>query len=190
MINFNFASSKPTLRSCKKRPILLLEVLIAFAIIVLCIFPLIYPHAAMARAQREFIKKIELDHAVTLLFAQIYQDLLTNKIQWEDIEGKRKFEVTPLELQKLNKGSQLPFAGYYRFEPVIHKPKSQTPQETTAYIFDLVLKFHPSMEGKKIRLKGQSKKSQKYKYKIFLLRDLRPAKEPVKQEAENEKNEA
>ena len=120
----------------KRRTILLLEVLIAFAIIVLWVFPLIYPHAAMARSQREFIKKIELDHAVTLLFAQVYQDLLTNKIEWNDIESKRRFEITPQDLQKLNRWSSLPFKGYYYFEPVIHKPKSQTPQETTAYILD------------------------------------------------------
>lgn len=173
----------------KRRPILLLEVLIAFAIIVLCIFPLIYPHAAMAKAQREFIKKIELDHVVTLLFAQIYQDLLTNKIEWSDIESKRKFEITPQNLQKLNHDKSLPFTGYYRFEPVIHKPKSQTPQETTAYIYDLTFKFYPQPKNKKITLKGRSKMSLKYKYKVFVLRDLRANKESVKQEPENKPDE-
>lgn len=167
---------------CKRRPILLLEVLIAFAIIVLCIFPLIYPHAAMAKSQREFIKKIELDHVVTLLFAQIYQDLQTNKIEWSDIESKKIFEVSAQDLMKLNNGKSLPFKGVYSFEEVIHKPRSQTPQETTAHIFNLIFRFSPQHEVRRKGQKRAAKKTQVYKYKIFILRDLRPVKEPVKQE--------
>lgn len=168
----------------KRRPILLLEVLIAFAIIVLCIFPLLYPHAAIARAQREFIKKIELDHAITLLFAQIYQDLLTNKIEWMDIESKKKFEVTPQDLQKLNQGKTLPFKGYYRFETVKHKPKSQTVQETNAYIYELIFKLTPQYEVKRIRLRAPSKRALEYRYKIFILRDLKTTPESEKPQDE------
>lgn len=166
----------------KRRPILLLEVLIAFAIIVLCIFPLIYPHAAMAKAQREFIKKIELNHTVELLFAQIYQDLLTNKIDWGDIENKRRFELTPQDLEKLNNNKSLPYQGHYYFEEVIHKPKAQTPQDITAYIFNVVFKFYPQYETKKTTLKGQTKKTLEYKYKIFILRDLKTAPQDSKTE--------
>ncbi len=173
----------------KRHPILLLEVLIAFAIIVLCIFPLIYPHAAMARTQREFIKKIELDHVVTLLFAQVYQDLLTNKIEWGDIESKKGFEIMPQELKKLNNGRSLPYKGYYRFEQILHKPKSQTPQETTAYLYNLIFKFSPQYASKKIGQKKPIKKSLEYKYKVFILRDLRTVKEPAKQEEEKKADE-
>lgn len=163
----------------KKRHILLLEVLIAFAIIVLCIFPLIYPHAAMAKSQREFIKKIELDHVVTLLFSQVYQDLQTNRIPWSDIEGKRKFELLPETLKKLNDDRSLPFKGYYAFEPIIQKPKATTSQETTAYLYHVVFKFYPQIASKE-----KKKKPLEYKYKIFILRDLRTDKEPVNQETE------
>lgn len=169
----------------KRRPILLLEVLIAFAIIVLCIFPLIYPHAAMAKAQREFIKKIELDHVVTLLFAQIYQDLLMNKIEWNEIENKKKFEILPQDLQKLNQGRSLPYKGYYRLESIKHKPKS--PQETTAYIYELTLKFTPQFKIKKFKLGGSSKDHLEYKYQIFILHDLN--KEPNKEETEKQPDE-
>lgn len=157
---------------CKKRHILLLEVLIAFAIIVLCIFPLIYPHAAMAKSQREFIKKIELDHAVSLLFGQIYQDLQRNKIEWNDIEGKRKFEITPDELRTLNHGKSLPYKGYYYFEEILHKPKRQIQTEATAYLFRLIFKFQPQYESKTKKSK-KSAKNFEYKYKVFILHDLR-----------------
>jgi hypothetical protein len=177
------------MHSLKRRPILLLEVLIAFAIIVLCIFPLIYPHAMMAKSQREFIHKIELDHAVTLLFAQIYQDLLTNKIEWADIEGKKQFEISQQDLQKFSQGKKLPFTGSYSFKPVIHKPKSQTPQETTAYIFTLTFNFQPQYITPKMRFKSRSKAGLKYKYKLFILRDLRTVKENENQKNENPGNE-
>lgn len=174
----------------KKRQILLLEVLIAFAIIVLCIFPLIYPHAAMARAQRQFIKKIELDQAVSHLFAQVYQDLLTNKIEWRDIESKRQFEVSSKDLEKFNNNKSMPYKGSYHFEEVIHKPKSDTPPETIAYIYNLVFDFDPLNETKKIK-GGNEKNPLEYKYKIFILRDLRSVKEPVKEEQQdNEKKES
>lgn len=154
----------------KKRPILLLEVLIAFAIIALCIFPLIYPHAVIAKAQKEFIKKIELDHAVSLLYAQIYQDLHRNKIEWSDIMSQRKFEILPEDLKKINDNKNLPFMGEYHFEQVIHKP--QTPQDTTAYLFHLIFDFYPQHEVRKNKEKNLSKKALQYKYTLFILRDL------------------
>lgn len=169
----------------QRRHILLLEVLIAFAIIVLCIFPLIYPHVAMAKSQREFIKKIELDHVVTLLFSQIYQDLQSNKISWQEIESKKRFELSPLDLRKQNRNKSLPFKGYYFFEEEIHKPKAQTPQESTAYIFNLVFRFYPQYENKQSKLGRRTKNFMEYRYKIFILRDLRANKEPVKEETEN-----
>jgi len=156
-----------------KRPILLLEVLIAFAIIVLCIFPLIYPHAAMAKSQREFVRKIELDHAVTLLFAQIYQDLYTNRIPWPDIENNKRFEIQSQDLQKYNDNKKLLFRGIYWFEIVKHKPNAKTPQETNAYLINLNFTFYPENEKKEKEIK---KKNLTYSYTLFVLRDLRPVK--------------
>lgn len=154
-----------------RRHILLLEVLIAFAIIVLCIFPLIYPHAAMAKSQREFIRKIELDHVVTLLFGQVYEDLQTNKIPWSAIEAKQEFEIPSLELQKLNHGRPLPFKGSYFFELEKHKPKGQTPQEIYAYIYNLHFKFQPTNGS--FKMEELAEKTIHYNYQVFILRDLK-----------------
>ena len=82
----------------KRRHILLLEVH-KLTIIVLCIFPLIYPHAAMAKSQREIIKKIEYGSCGDLYcFRQDLPRLQQYKLNRGDIESKRKVRFTPQEL--------------------------------------------------------------------------------------------
>jgi len=151
----------------KKHSILLLEVLIAFAIIVLCIFPLIYPHAAMAKAQKEFVQKVRLNHAITLLYGQIYQDLLANRIEWTDISNKRRFEIPPADLQKFVP-EYLPYKGWYQFELKSQKPSQ--PQDKMAYIYTLKFTFEPV---KPIKKKQKTPKPLEYNYQIFILRDLK-----------------
>lgn len=165
----------------KHRSILLLEVLIAFAIIVMCIFPLIYPHVALVKAQKEFIQKIEIDHAVTLLFGQIYQDLHTNQIAWKDIEAKKRFELSEQDFKKFNAGKALPFKGYYYFEPLIYKPKNQPKEETSAHLMNLIIKLYPQSS---IRSR-KAQKALEYKYKVFILRNPKSTQqEPDKQSDE------
>jgi hypothetical protein len=153
----------------QRRQILLLEVMIALAIIVLCIFPLIYPHAALARSQRTFLHKIDLDHVITLIFSDIYQDLQKNQYEWADIQSQRHFDIDPDRLKKYNGNKALPYKGYYYFEEEIHKPKSTTDQQTFAYIYKVRFVFHPIPE-KKI---PNPKDELKYDYKVFILRELR-----------------
>jgi hypothetical protein len=143
--------------------------MIALAIIVLCIFPLLYPHAALARAQREFLHKIHLDHAVSLVFADIYHDLLNNKISWDAIQNKTHFEIDPTLLNRYA-GKKLPFNGYYYFEKEKQKPKSNDPQENYAYLFRLHFVFSP------LNSKDKTPKKTEYIYKIFIFRDLRTNK--------------
>lgn len=157
-------------KTYKRRHILLLEVMIAFAIIVLCIFPLLYPHAMIAKTQREFIQNIELDHAVTLLFSQVYQDLQSNRIEWGDIENGKKFEIAPQDLQKYNNDKLLPFKGSYRFKKKYQKPTNAQSSGVTAYIYQVIFTFFPSQKVK------NGKNTSRYIYEIFILRDLRKEK--------------
>jgi hypothetical protein len=63
----------------------LLEVLIAFALIALCVLPLIYPHVAIYKAQNKFARKLELDHVVNLLYGKVLEKLYMNTIPWADL---------------------------------------------------------------------------------------------------------
>ena len=85
-------------REVKKRYVSLLEVLIAFALIVLCVLPLIYPHVAMFKSQKAFIRKVELDHVVNLLYAKILEKLYMNSIPWQELgDGKISGRCRPIK---------------------------------------------------------------------------------------------
>lgn len=163
-------------KTYKRRHILLLEVMIAFAIILLCIFPLLYPHVMIAKAQKEFIQKIELDHAVTLLFGQVYQDLLSNKIEWRDIEGMRKFDVSDEELKKYNQDRFLPFKGSYRFKKIKQKPPASQNPEATANLYEITFSF-AKLNTLKNKLTKSKNNTSKYVYQVYILRDIRTEKE-------------
>lgn len=151
-----------TMQMKNKRHFLLLEVLIAFALIVLCILPLIYPHVMMLQAQRKFVKKVELDHVVNLLYANIYEQLQKNEIPWDKVENKVLFHIDSKQLTEMNHNSSLPYAGEYHFENDGYK--SSKDDSLTASLWKLKFTFTPV--GTK-NPKDESKQLE-YEYKIFI----------------------
>ena len=127
--------------------------MIAFAIIVLCIFPLLYPHAAITRSQKDFLKKIELDHFVTLQFGHIYEKLLVNEVRFEDIQNQKHFEI---EAKKPG------FKGYYYFSQEPGKVKSNEQNDTFAYIYNLNFVFE--------KVFSKKDKPMTYTYKVFIMK--------------------
>ena len=99
----------------RKRPFLLLEVLIAFAIVVGCILPLIYPHVMMYKSKKQFEDDIQKNHMANLLYVDILEKLHRNEIAWREIEEKKEFSF--------EKGR---FRGSYKFEEEKHKPPDAT----------------------------------------------------------------
>lgn len=77
----------------RRRPILLLEVLICFALIALCALPLIYPHVFMLRSEKQYVNAIELDHFVNILFIDTLQKMYQNEISWAQIEGGKRIPI-------------------------------------------------------------------------------------------------
>lgn len=98
----------------RKRPFLLLEVIISFAIVVGCILPLIYPHVVMYKSKKQFEENIQKNHVVNLLYVDILEKLHRNEIAWQEIEQKKEF---PFERGR--------FKGSYKFEEN-HKPPDAT----------------------------------------------------------------
>lgn len=138
----------------KRQPAILLEVLIAFALIALCFLPLIYPHVVILRSEKKFISTVELDHYVNLLYADHLQKLYQNDIPWQYIENGA---VIPIELPK-----DLPFSGHYQF--IQEKKKKSKDLNQIVYIFNLYFVFVPKpgyfMEKKSENL------TYKYKYRL------------------------
>lgn len=152
----------------KKRYIALLEVLIAFVLISLCVLPLIYPHAAMLKTEQEFIAEVELDHQVNLLYANRLQKLYLNEISWSDIESGKEFTIDKQLLQSIGYEKELPFIGSYRFTEIKHKPPKQP--EDAVYLFNLTFIFTPKGPQKKAwkpQHEDQSK-TLRYSYEVAI----------------------
>ena len=99
----------------RKQPFLLLEVMIAFSLIVLCIFPLISPHIELYKAKKLFLNRLEQDHVVNVLYVDLLEKLYRNEIPWETLQDKKKI---PFE--------KLGYQGTYQFEEIKHKPPEET----------------------------------------------------------------
>lgn len=110
------------LKSLKKRYVSLLEVLIAFMIVAMCIFPLLYPHVAMFKDQAQFVNQIRLDHTINQIYADVYQKLEENQIPWGSIEQSQTF---PVDLSKTT--PSLPYKGHYQFKIDSTKPSGPSP---------------------------------------------------------------
>jgi hypothetical protein len=127
--------------SFRRRHILLLEVLIAFALVALCVLPLIFPHVFILRSEKKFNATVELDHTVNVLYADILQKLYQNEIAWSDIERGTELPIDAYLLQAIGYKKELPFTGTYQFVHLKHRPR--TPGDITAYLFSLQFSFTP-----------------------------------------------
>lgn len=157
----------------RKRQMMLLEAMIAFALVVLCAIPLIAPHTAMLKAQRQFIRKIDLDNAVNLLYASVLEQLYLNTIGWNELTH-RTFPIYKEDLQRLGFGNALGYEGSYQFHEVRHKPNDEN-APYFLYLFKLTFSFLPD-ELSKATDDVKEKNTLKYIYEVFVVRDKRPEK--------------
>lgn len=150
-----------------RRPIMLLEVLIAFALIVMCALPLIYPHVFILRSEKKFVSTVELDHFVNLFFVNMLQRLYQNEVPWQEIEGGKPQPIDDAALQSIGYGENLPFQGTYRFQEL--RKKISEDGEHSAYIFKLILDFAP----KKGAFLEKQSDSYKYEYHVVVERKVK-----------------
>ncbi len=148
---------------CKKRYFLLLEVLIAFTLVVMAFLPMLYPHYYLLRAQREFIHKVDLDHLVNLAYADVTERLYRNEIPFFDLLGGRQFFIDDALLKRVGMDNQLPYKGTYKFSEKIHKPRKDEPVAYSLYLINLDFKFEKEKPAKEVI---------DYHYKFFVVRDL------------------
>jgi len=127
----------------RKQTFLLLEVLIAFALVVLCILPLIYPHVAILRSEKAFISTVELDHLVSLLYADCLVKLYKKEIALTDILNEKESMIDESWLQDVGYEKRLPYKGSYKFVLVKQKPPktAENPLKKTVYLFKLIFSF-------------------------------------------------
>lgn len=141
---------KTRLHSLTKRAFTLLEVLIAFSLVVLCVLPLIYPHSYIFKETKQFVNEIHLDRHVGALHADLLNHLYQQKIAWEEIERSGPFPITEELLKSAKIPSNFPWKGMYWFAPI--KDKSDKEDHDHVYRHNLVFSFLPKGNSKEITL--------------------------------------
>jgi hypothetical protein len=149
----------------------LLEVLIAFALVAMCVLPLIYPHVAMLKSQNAFIRKVELDHTVNLIYARVLEKLYANTIPWGEL-GQTVFPVDNALLNEIPYQKPFYFIGSYNFFEVPPRFKPKDPGDYSLYLYKLTFNFLP-VEYAKASDEVKKKQALKYQYDVFVVRDLR-----------------
>lgn len=79
----------------RKRPYLLLEVLIAFSILLICLVPLIKSPMRLLKLQISSAEKSELSRLELLSFAEVKKALYKNEIPWEVLSQKKEKPLVP-----------------------------------------------------------------------------------------------
>ncbi len=72
----------------KKRSFLLLEILIAFFLVTLCIVPLVRQPLSLYRSELERLEAMEKERLADWTFTEVKEMLLKNEIPWEKIPNK------------------------------------------------------------------------------------------------------
>lgn len=89
----------------KKRPIALLEVLIALTLITFCAIPLIQQPIANHQAEMAQIERIETGRMAACAFAEVRETFLKKQIRWKQIpslkEKSQEFALSDAQLQIL-----------------------------------------------------------------------------------------
>jgi len=84
----------------RRRPFLLLEVLIALMLVSLCLFPLLYPHVGMVKEERKLSTQFKIDRAMNLAYSTIVERLYQNEIPWSAIEKEEALPIVSAELEE------------------------------------------------------------------------------------------
>lgn len=74
----------------QKRSFVLLEILIAFSLVGLCIVPLVRQPLKLYKNEVEFLEKLELERLADWTFTEIKERLLKNEIPWDELPKKKK----------------------------------------------------------------------------------------------------
>jgi hypothetical protein len=81
----------------KKRNFLLIEILIAFVLVMICIVPLVKQPLKLYKDEMAYLEKMELERLADWTFIEVKELLLKNEIPWEKIPPK-KMETDPFPL--------------------------------------------------------------------------------------------
>lgn len=125
---------------------LLLEIVLAFALVALCILPMVTPHIGLLRSQQKMLAFIQLDHSVNLLYGELLERLYTHEITWEQLLNEKHYAIDYSHLQKLGYQGADP-KGFYFFKKEKQKPVNA--EGISLYQIKVIFQFVPVGEESK-----------------------------------------
>lgn len=153
-----------------RQHMLLLEVLIAFSLLLLCLIPLIQPHLVMIQSEHEFIHEVQLDRLVNELYADLLvKDFYNQRISWDAIASKREIPLASEAVQDLG------FQGSYTITHLA--PSGGALNENQPFhLLNIQYKFSPKIAKKT--------KVLEYNFQLFVQREKQ---QPAAPEQKNQK---
>ena len=73
-----------------KRPFILVEVLVAIALVALCAYPLLVPHYRLAGRKVEALHRLQLEQTADQLFCMVQEMLYEGDVQWSELIKVKK----------------------------------------------------------------------------------------------------
>jgi hypothetical protein len=91
----------------KRRPYMLMELLVAFSIVGLCVIPLIRTPVNVFKTEIESLEKMALQRIAELSFASIKEQLYKNEISWKALSENGTEEPHFVDKVKISLGKDL-----------------------------------------------------------------------------------
>ena len=126
-----------------KRHMVLLEVMIALALIALCALPLLTPQTDMIRAERRFVDEIEADRTANIIFANIAQKMYQDTIQWDALFNEEEVPIEGELLEGAHLRKTWPYKMTYHFKNKKKKPANEPPLYA---LFELTITMNSKVE--------------------------------------------
>ena len=127
-------------RTTQKRSFLLFELLISLALIALCLFPLIKPHAAMRKGQLDHLIEMQLEQVNQAAFCTFKKMLYENRgPAWKQLQKETRGTLEKTFYIYTGKKSAIPITCVYKTERLDSTTKKKT--STKALVIDVQLIF-------------------------------------------------
>ncbi len=128
-------------KSSVVRHFLLLEVMIAFALVALCVIPMLRPHLYMLTQEQDFLREVELDRVVGVLYCELLvEGFYRSTIPWRSIEEEETVVIDDDRVRALG------YKGFYTF--AIEKEKGKISEGVySLFLISITYTLTPSGGG-------------------------------------------
>lgn len=131
----------------KRKPFILLEILIAFVITLVALLPMIEPYLMMLKEEKAFLFEIEGDRLAKLTFLHIVQKLTENQISWEELlQCGKTYDIDFKEIADFAAPKGFPYKGSYSFQ----LRKAKPPKSPQYLLISVMITFKPIDQGKEL----------------------------------------